>query len=167
MTRAGDQPGRHPAPGDRLPAVHARPVRAARVAYVSAAFVLAVFVVVAIVEPVANAGASFNLADQVATGIIGIVLAVSCTVPARPRLVVDGSGIHVRQFLGGWRTVPWDLVVRVEFPPRNLFARVVLPGDEAIGLYAVQRWDGERAVTAMKGLRSWYLATRAAPPSPS
>lgn len=149
-----------PAPRPSPDTVTARPVRSARLAYAAAVVVLGVFVVVAIVMPRANAGASFTGTDQLATLIIGVILAALLTVPARPRLVADRDGVHLRQFLGEWRTVPWDLVVAIEFPPRYRFARLVLPGDEAIGLYAVQRWDGERSVAVMAGLRALLAASR-------
>ena len=58
-----------------------------------------------------------------------------------------------RGFFGGYRHVDWDLVTAVEFPPKARFARLVLPGDELIVLYAVQRGDGERSVAVMQGLR--------------
>jgi Bacterial PH domain len=142
--------------------VTARPVRSARVGYVCAVIVLVIFAITAGVMPTANAGASFNGADQVATAIIGVILAGLLTIPARPRLVADRDGVHIRQFLGEWRTVPWDLIVAVEFPARSRVARVVLPGDEVIGLYAVQRWDAERSVAVMAGLRTLFDASRQA-----
>jgi hypothetical protein len=40
------------------------------------------------------------------------------------------------------------------------FARLVLPGDEALALYAVQRLDRDRAVETMQGLRRLFAATR-------
>jgi hypothetical protein len=65
----------------------------------------------------------------------------------------------MRAFLGGWRVVPWDLVVRVEFPSNVRFARLVLPGEETLAIYAVQRMDHERAVSAMRGLRRLFAET--------
>ena len=68
----------------------------------------------------------------------------------------------MRSFLGGWRTVPWDLIVGVEFPKKVRFARILLPGDELLALYAVQRWDRDQAVVAMHGLRALFAATHPA-----
>ena len=65
----------------------------------------------------------------------------------------------MRGYLGNWRTVPWDVVVRVEFPRNVRFARLVLPGDEILALYAVQRVDGEYAIDTMQGLRRLFAAT--------
>ena len=57
--------------------------------------------------------------------------------------------------------MPWDVVVRVDFPANLRFARVVLPGDEAFAIYAVQRADKDRAVAVMNELRALHDAVRA------
>jgi hypothetical protein len=41
----------------------------------------------------------------------------------------------------------------VQFPDKLRFARLVLPGEETIALYAVQRFDRERSVAVMRDLR--------------
>ena len=80
--------------------------------------------------------------------------------PTRPRLHADADGVRLRAFLGGWRTVPWDVVVAVDFPSKVRFARVVLPADETLAIYAVQRLDAEQAVDAMRRLRALFAAVR-------
>jgi hypothetical protein len=140
--------------------VEARPVKAGRIANVTAAIVFAIFIVIAIVMPHANAGASFGWKDQVFTGILGLIIAGGIHLPARPRLRADSEAVHMRSYLGNWRTIPWDVVVAVEFPSNVRFARLVLPGDEALALYAVQRLDRDRAVETMQGLRRLFAATR-------
>ena len=139
--------------------VTARPVKTARIADVAALVVFAVFVVVAIVMPHANAGATFGWKDQVFTVVIGAIVAGGLHLPARPRLRADKQAVHMRSYLGNWRTVPWDAVVRVEFPSNVRFARLMLPGDETLALYAVQRADRERAVETMRGLRRLFAET--------
>jgi hypothetical protein len=139
--------------------VTARPIRTARIANAAAAITLAVFVVVAIVMPHANAGASFGWKDQVFTAVLGAVVAGGLRLPARPRLRADAEAVHMRSYLGNWRTIPWDAVVAVEFPSTVRFARLVLPGDETLALYAVQRVDREHAVETMHGLRRLFAAT--------
>jgi hypothetical protein len=139
--------------------VTARPIRTARIANAAAAVTLAVFVVVAIVMPHANAGASFGWKDQVFTAVLGAVVAGGLRLPARPRLRADAEAVHMRSYLGNWRTIPWDAVVAVEFPSTVRFARLVLPGDETLALYAVQRVDREHAVETMHGLRRLFAAT--------
>jgi Bacterial PH domain len=140
-------------------AVVARPQLMTRVAYVSAAVVLVVFVITALVMKQANAGASFTDKDQLGTVVVGVVLAGLLLMPSRPRLRADADGIRLRAFLGGWRVVPWDLVVRVDFPSNVRFARIVLPADETLAVYAVQRMDRDYAVAAMQGLRRLYAQT--------
>jgi hypothetical protein len=137
----------------------ARPQRMSRIGWLSSAVVLAVFVVVALLMKRDNAGASFGDKDQVATVVIGIILAGLCIMPTRPRLYADRQVIRLRAFLGGWRTIPWDVVLRVEFPGNVRFARLVLPGEETLAIYAVQRMDREYAVAAMRDLRRLYAAT--------
>jgi hypothetical protein len=39
----------------------------------------------------------------------------------------------------------------------------VLPGDELVVLYAVQRGDGERSVEVMQGLRALFAASQPKP----
>jgi hypothetical protein len=133
--------------------VTARPIKTTRLAVAAAAVVFVVFLIVAIVMPHANCGASFSWKDQVATGIIGVVLAGLILVFTRPRLRADESGVHIRNHWGPEKTVPWDVIVAVEFPKGRHFARLVLPADETIPLYAVQRADRERSVAVMRDLR--------------
>jgi len=139
--------------------VIARPVKTARIADTAAVIVLAVFIVIAVVMPHASAGASFGVRDQVFTAVLGVIIAGGLHLPARPRLRADRQAVYMRSYLGDWRTVPWEAVVAVEFPSNVRFARLVLPGDETLALYAVQRADRELAVETMRGLRRLFAAT--------
>ena len=139
--------------------VTARPIRSARIAWAASTLVLIAFTVTALVMKRYNAGASFNGADQGGTFVIGVVLAGLLIMPTRPRLYADVEGVRLRAFLGGWRTVPWDLIVRVDFPSKLRFARIVLPGEEALAIYAVQRLDKEAAVATMEQLRALFAVT--------
>jgi hypothetical protein len=124
--------------------------------------VLAVFVVTAIVMRHFNAGASFGVKDQVATVVVGVIVALLLIMPTYPRLVADEHEIRLRSFLGNYRVIPWDVVVGVRFPSSVRFAQLVLPGEETLAIYAVQRWDKDRAVEAMDGLRALFAATHPA-----
>lgn len=130
-----------------------------RVGYASAVFVLAVFVMTALLMRRDNAGAHFAGTDQVATVVIGVILAGLLLMPTRPRLLADREAVRLRSFLGGWRVVPWELVVRVEFPHNVRFARLVLPGEETLAIYAVQRMDKQQAIDTMRQLRALFAAT--------
>lgn len=143
--------------------VTARPVLTARIAYASSAFALIVFVITALVMKRYNAGADFNGKDQLGTVAVGIVVSALLFMPSWPRLVADEHEIRVRSFLGNYRVIPWDLVVDVRFPSKVRFAQIVLPGEETLAIYAVQRWDKDRAVAAMAGLRELFAATHPAP----
>jgi hypothetical protein len=90
--------------------------------------------------------------------VIGAIAAAGLHLPARPRLRADREAVHMRGYVGAWRTVPWEIVVAVEFPSNVRFARLVLPGDETLALYAVQRADRERAVETMRALRRLFAA---------
>jgi hypothetical protein len=138
--------------------VEARPLKMVRAGYALSAFVLIVFIVIALVMRRASDGVPFTYKDQWGTFAIGVILAGLCFMLTRPRLHADAEAIRLRAFLGGWRTVPWDVVVRIDFPRNVRFARIVLPGEETFAVYAVQRWDGEYAVAAMRGLRALHDA---------
>ncbi len=141
--------------------VTSRPVVMARIAWACSGVVLAAFTVTAFVMRHANAGATFTTKDQIGTFVVGVILAGLLIMPTRPRLYADADGVRLRSFLGGWRVIPWDLIVRVDFPARVRFARIVLPADEALAIYAVQRLDRARAVETMNQLRELWAASRA------
>ena len=139
--------------------ITSRPVRTTKIALAAAVIVFAVFVVVAIVMPHANAGANFGWKDQVAAGVLGVILAGLILVFTRPRLRADETGVHIRNHWGPYKTIPWDLIVGVEFPKGRRFARLVLPAEETIPLYAVQRSDREHSVAVMRDLRELLART--------
>lgn len=136
--------------------VTAKPVVLARIGWASAAIVLAVFVIVALLMDRHTAGAHFVSNDRIGTLIIGIILAGLCIMPTRPRLRADAEGVHLRSFLGGWRHVPWGVIIRVDFPRNVRFARIVLPAEESLAIYAVSRLDKAHAVVTMRALRALH-----------
>jgi len=136
--------------------VRSQPVVSARIAWACSAVVLIVFVVTASVMKRYNAGADFNDKDQAGTVVVGVVLAALLIMPTRPRLVADEDSVRLRSFLGGWRVVPWEVIVDVRFPSKVRFAQLVLPADETLAIYAIQRLDKQRAVEAMRELRELF-----------
>jgi hypothetical protein len=140
--------------------VDAAPVLMSRIGYSAAAVVFAVFEITAVVMTHASAGAHFGVKDQIATGLLGVILGGLFLMLTRPRLHADRSGVRTRSFLGGWRTIPWDVVLAVEFPSKVRFARLVLPGEETLAIYAVQRLDGQRSVEVMRRLRALFASVR-------
>lgn len=147
---------------ERLPTVRARPVLLGKIFWTASAVVLAVFIVTALVMKRYNAGAYFTTKDQIGTLVVGIVCALLLIMPTYPRLVADEKAIRIRSFLGNYRVIPWDVVVDVRFPRKVRFAQIVLPGEETLAIYAIQRWDKDRAVEAMNGLRTLFEATHSA-----
>jgi len=146
-------------------AVTARPQLMTRIGYTCAAVVFLTFVVIALVMKQANAGASFGDKDQVGTVVVGLILGGLFLMLTRPAVVADAEAVRLRSFLGGWRVVPWDVILRVEFPSSVRFARLVLPGEETLAIYAVQRLDREYAVEAMRGLRRLHAMAHPEPSS--
>jgi len=143
---------------DQPATVTARPHKAARIALVVAVVVGLIFIACGIALPHTTDGVAFTGADQFGIAGTGILIAIGISFLTRPRVRADLSGVDTRSFFGAFRHVDWDLVTRVEFPPKARFARLVLPGDELIVLYAVQRGDAEQSVQAMDGLRALHRA---------
>ncbi len=140
------------------PVVRSRPVRSAAWSGLAAVAILAAFTTTAVVLPHSTAGVPLFLLDQIAVFGIGVVLAGLALLPVRPRLEADAAGVRARGLLGGYKPVPWTLVRAVEFRPGWRWARLTLPGDEVVSLYAVQRWDGSRSVDTMRALRALHAA---------
>jgi hypothetical protein len=141
--------------------VSARPVKAVRYAVLAAVLVLVLFGVAALIlRSTSDDGVGFTSADQFGIAGTGVLVALGILCLTRPRMRADAGGVDTRGFFTGYRHVDWQLVTAVEFPPKARFARLVLPGDELIVLYAVQRGDGERSVAVMQGLRALFAASR-------
>ncbi len=151
-----------PEASDEPDVVMSRPILASRIAWVAAAVVVVVFVVVSIVMPQANAGATFGPKDQVGTGVLGLLIAAGILLLTRPRLIADTGSVRTRAFVGNYRTIPWDVIVGVEFPSSARFARLMLPGEETLAIYAVQRLDRENSVLVMRRLRALLAQSRSA-----
>jgi hypothetical protein len=146
-------------PTEKPAEVTARPVKAARIATVVAVVVGAAFIACAVALPHTTDGVRFTVADQFGIGGTGVLIALAIMSITRPRMRANTDGIDTRGFFGGYRHVDWDLVNRVDFPPKARFARLVLPGEELIVLYAVQRGDADHSVTVMNQLRALHSAS--------
>ncbi|MGH3995828.1 MAG: PH domain-containing protein, partial [Pseudonocardiaceae bacterium] len=111
----------------------ARPRKARRVAVAAAVVLVAVFTVIAVLLRNTPTGVYFQRSDQVAMVLLGLLLAGAALLFARPRVRAGTDGVEVRN-LGGSRTVPWELVLRVSFPDGAPWARLELPDDEYIAV---------------------------------
>ena len=121
-------------------------------AYAAAFLIAAAHIAVGFLLKVGTSGVIFRTADQVAIGLLGVILGCLVLLFARPRLRAGPDGLSVRNLLA-YRLVPWSDVVDVSFPPGARWARVDLHDDEYIPLMAIQSVDKQRAVDAMDRLR--------------
>lgn len=129
--------------------VEIRPERLRRICLAIAAIVLAGFTAAAIMLP---GSTDLGVSDQVGLGGVGLFAAAGVMVFARPRLYADADGLRVRNIFGS-HEVPWQLVSAVRFDDRSYWASLEFPNGDVLSLLAVQALDGERAVTAIRGLR--------------
>ncbi len=130
-------------------------------AYGAAFIIAAAHITVGFLLKVGSSGVYFQTADQIAIGLLGMVIAGLVLLFARPRLRVGPAGISVRNLLGD-RLVPWADVVDVSFPTGARWARVDLPDDEYIPAMAIQAVDKQRAVEAMDTVRDLIARYRSA-----
>jgi PH (Pleckstrin Homology) domain-containing protein len=129
-------------------------------AYGAAFLIAAAHIAVGFLLKVGSSGVIFRTADQVAIGVLGVIIGCLVLMFARPRLRVGPDGLAVRNLLG-YRVIPWSQVVDVSFPKGARWARVDLPDDEYVPLMAIQSVDKERAVDAMDAVRALVARYRA------
>lgn len=122
------------------------------VAYVAAFLILAAHVAGGLLLKIGSTGVVFQTADQVAMGLLGVVLAGAVLLLTRPRLLVGSAGLSVRNILG-YKLIRWPDVVGVSFPIGSRWARIELPDDEYIPVMAIQAVDKGRAVDSMDAVR--------------
>jgi hypothetical protein len=133
--------------------VEIKPYRTPIFAY-GAAFVLIVaHITIGALLKMGSTGVYFQTADQIAIGLLGVILAGAVLMFARPRLRVGAAGLAVRNLVS-YRLIPWSDVVGVSFPVGARWARVDLPDDEYIPVMAIQAIDKGRAVDAMDQVRA-------------
>lgn len=111
----------------------------------------------------AQDGITFGAYDQWALIAVGLMVAGSVLLVARPRLRVTARGVWVRNILGE-RFYQWELVHRIAFPQGSNWAMLQLPDDEVYPVMAIQSMDKARAVSALQQVRE--LHGRYAPPPP-
>jgi hypothetical protein len=140
-----------------------RPVRLTRVCWGVALFVLIGFVAVgASLRSTGEGAATFGLADQVAMGLTGVLVAGVVLLFTRARVEADTAGIRVRGLLGE-KYVPWQVVVGVRLDDGEPWASLDLHDDERIALLALQSNDGDRATEAVLALRRLLTQSRRPP----
>jgi hypothetical protein len=108
---------------------------------------------------------TYTTADQVAVVLLGLVLGAGVLALGRPRVDADATGIRVRNLVGQ-RELPWAAVRAVRFDERFKWATLLLSNDDEFAVLALQAADGERAATAVEGLRALLAAAEARRPQP-
>ena len=121
-------------------------------AYGAAFVIAAAHITVGFLLKIRSSGVIFQTADQVAIGLLGVIIGGLVLLFARPRLRIGPQGVAVRNLLVD-KVIPWSDVVGVTFPRGARWARVDLPDDEYIPLMAIQAVDKGRAVDAMDRVR--------------
>jgi Bacterial PH domain len=132
--------------------VEIKPYRTPIFAYGAAIVLVVVHITVGALLKMGSTGVYFQTSDQVAMGLLGVILAGAVLMFARPRLRVGAQGLAVRNLVS-YRLIPWSDVVGVSFPVGARWARVDLPDDEYIPVMAIQAIDKGRAVDAMDQVR--------------
>jgi hypothetical protein len=122
-------------------------------AYVGAFVILAAHIAIGFLLKIKSTGVVFQTADQVAFGVLGLILAGLILLLTRPRLRIGPDGLSVRNLLTD-KLILWSDVVDVSFPIGARWARVDLPDDEYVPVMAIQSVDKERAVDAMDTVRA-------------
>lgn len=121
-------------------------------AYGAAVLLVVAHIAIGLVLKVGSTGVVFQTADQVAMGVLGVVLAGLALLFTRPRLRVGAAGLSVRNVLSD-KLIPWSDIAGVSFPVGSRWARVDLPDDEYVPIMAIQAVDKERAVQSMDAVR--------------
>ncbi|KAA0084325.1 PH domain-containing protein [Mycolicibacterium sp. P9-64] len=128
-------------------------------AYAAAFLIAAAHIAVGFLLKVGTSGVIFQTSDQVAIGMLGVIIGGLVLLFARPRLRVGPAGIAVRNLLT-YKVIPWSEVVDVSFPTGARWARVDLPDYEYTPVMAIQAVDKDRAVAAMDAVRELVVRYR-------
>lgn len=129
-----------------------RPRRSARIAAVVAGVLLVVFTVGGVLMRRRSTGVRFDVSDQIAVVVLGVILACGVLLLTRPRLKAGADGVVVRNLFGD-KSIPWDLIRGLSFPDRKAWARIELPADEYVPVLALRAGDKERTVEAVERFR--------------
>lgn len=150
------------APGDAASGgwdLEVRPHLTPYFAYGAAFVIAAAHIAVGALLKIKSSGVFFQTADQVAMGVLGLIIAGAVLLFARPRLRVGAAGVAVRNLLT-YRLIPWSDIAGVSFPMGARWARIDLPDDEYVPAMAIQAVDKGRAVEAMDRLRELLVRYR-------
>lgn len=142
-----------------------RPRRVRVVAWVAAAAIVVLFsfVATALRGPTGEGTAVFQPGDQAAMVGLGLLAAAGVLLFARPRVEADTQVIKIKNIIGGYQ-LPWQIVRAVRFDRGAAWVSLELEDDDLVPVMAIQRVDGEHAVTAVRALRALHAASRDSQP---
>jgi hypothetical protein len=148
------------------PVVSAVPRLVRMVVAAAALVILVVTIVIVLRLPSSSVGVvAFGTVDQVAMFGLGLLVAAAVLWLGRPRVDADEHGIRVRNIATG-QELSWAQVAAVRFEKKSSWATLALRNGDELSVVALQAWDGERTLTAVRGLRSLLAAHQAANAKP-
>jgi hypothetical protein len=147
--------------------VSAVPRRLRLITWLAAAgLVLAMTVVAVLLKSSTTGVVAFRTADQVAMIGLGLAMGAGVLFLGRPRVDADAERIRVRNIVAA-QELPWSAVHSVRFDRNSPWATLLLTNGDEVAVLAVQASDGQRALTAVRGLRALLAAHREAHPTPT
>jgi hypothetical protein len=146
--------------------VSAVPRRLRQITALAAAGLVVVMSIVAVLLKESTTGVvSFRTSDQVAMVGLGLALGAGVLLLGRSRVDADASRVRIRNVVIN-HEVPWSAVRAVRFDQHSPWASLLLRNDDEVAMGAIQAADGQRALTAVRGLRALladHQARNAAP----
>ena len=106
-----------------------------------------------------ESGAGFQRGDRYAMIGLGAVFAIGIMLIARPTVKADAESITVKNIIGGYQ-LPWQVVRNVRFDRGQPWLYLDLEDDDTVSVLAVQAADKQRAVEAVRCLRSLHAQAR-------
>lgn len=133
-----------------------RPRRLRWISLGAAVFILGInlFSGVTLSGTTSNGGQLFST-DRWAVAGIGAVFAALALLPWRFLVQADATRVRVRNLVGDV-SIPWDVVERVRFDRKSVWASLELSNGELVPLLAVEIFDRQEAVSAARRLRNLH-----------
>ncbi len=157
MKKNADMTDLDPRFSDEKMELIARPRQLSRIAIIVAVICVVAFVGVGIFLKRSELGTTFTTSDQVGIAGIGFVLAAGSLLFTRPRVWANSERIRVRNVFTT-NTLPWGVIRDVGVSNGSAWGLLDLQDDDQISMLGLQVADGQRAVDAIKKLRSLHTA---------
>lgn len=132
-----------------------RPKKVRLVCAVAAISIVVLFSVIGMLLTNAN----FQPGDKYAMIGLGALFGAGVMLIARPSVTADAEGIKVQNIISGYR-LPWAAIEKVSFDRGRPWVSLELINDDTVSVLAVQATDKERALEAVRWLRSLHEQAR-------